>query len=176
VTHIAVVFESMFGNTERLARAIAAGLAGQGSVDILRAAPDVVLDEDVDLVVVGGPTHAFSLSRASTRTSAGQQGAVAQIAGGPGLREWIEGLPARGPVSPAVAAFDTRIKKRGVPGSAARAAEKRLRRLGLPVLTPAMSFWVDGTTGPLVAGEAERARQWGALLAQLLRERQGVAG
>ena len=158
-----VVFESMFGDTERVARAVAQGLAQAMDVDVRRAAPDVTL-AGVDLVVVGGPTHAFSMTRASTRSSAGEQGAPADIAEGPGLREWIASLSlAEG--RPPFVTFDTRIRKRGMPGSAARSAEKALRRLGLTALVPATSFWVTGTSGPLVEGEEDRARQWGATLA-----------
>ena len=58
------------------------------------------------------------------------------------------------------AAFDTRIDKPRVPGSAARAAEKRLRRLGFRFVAAAESFYVTGTKGPLVPGEVERARLW----------------
>jgi hypothetical protein len=62
----------------------------------------------------------------------------------------------------AAVAFDTRFKKpRWLTGSAARAAEKRLRELGYRIAAPAESFFVAGTTGPLVAGELDRARRWG---------------
>jgi hypothetical protein len=44
-------------------------------------------------------------------------------------------------------------------------AEKRLRRLGFRVLARSQSFFVEGTTGPLVRGERERARRWGEELA-----------
>jgi hypothetical protein len=166
-----VVFESMFGNTEEIAKAVAAGLAEHLTVDVVRATPDLTVQDDVELLVVGGPTHAFSMSRANTRSSAAQQGAPAAIGRGPGLREWLDDLNPRAGNGPAVAAFDTRIRKRGVPGSAARAAEKRLRKLRLRVLAPATSFWVAGTTGPLLPDEQERARLWGRSLAQTLHER-----
>jgi hypothetical protein len=65
----------------------------------------------------------------------------------------VDRPPARPADPPLVAAFDTRIRKRGVPGSAARAAEKRLRKKGLMPLAPATSFWVTGTTGPLLPDE-----------------------
>jgi hypothetical protein len=172
--HATVVYESMFGNTERVAQAIAAGLGENMVVHVLRADPGMHLGDDIDLLVVGAPTHAFSMSRKSTRASAGQQGAVGDFANGPGLREWIDALPARGAVAPTVATFDTRIKKRGIPGSAARAAQKKLHGLGLPVLAPAMSFWVSGTTGPLLAGEADRARSWGKGLAEQMQRRQST--
>ena len=60
-----VVYESMFGNTERIARAIRDGLRQSVPTEIVPAyrAPTVV-PADVRLLVVGGPTHAFSMSRA----------------------------------------------------------------------------------------------------------------
>ena len=159
-----VVFESMFGDTERVARAVAQGLGLTMDVDVRRAAPEVTL-AGVDLVVVGGPTHAFSMTRGSTRRSARDQGAPADIADGPGLREWIAAL-SLSEGRPPFATFDTRIRTRGVPGSAARSAERALRRLGLTALVPATSFWVTGTAGPLADGEEDRARQWGTALAR----------
>jgi len=165
MTRALVVYESMFGNTERVARAVALGLAEHIHVDLVRAGPGVTLADDVDLVVVGGPTHAFGLSRPSTRVSAGQQGASGSAASGSGLREWLETLPPPTAYWPATAAFDTRVRKPGVPGSAARSAARRLRHAGLPVVVPPMSFWVRGTGGPLLPGEEGRARSWGRELA-----------
>ena len=166
MTRALVVFESMFGNTERVARAVAVGLAEHIHVELVRAGPGVTLRDDIDLVVVGGPTHAFGMSRPSTRVSAGQQGAGESADGGTGLREWLDMLPEPGAYRPATAAFDTRIRKPGVPGSAARSAARRLRHGGLPVVVPPMSFWVRGTGGPLLPGEEDRARGWGRELAQ----------
>ncbi len=85
------------------------------------------------------------------------------VSEGIGLREW-PGTVHGGSASVAAAAFDTRIKKPRLPGSAARAAEKRLRRLGFRILAPATSFYVTGTLGPLLGGEPQRARRWGELL------------
>jgi len=144
-----VVFESMFGNTQVIARAVAEGLWLQGmSVDIeeVGAAPTVI-GHDVDLLVVGGPTHAFGLSRQGTRRSAAQQPGRAVVSAGMGLREWL-GTVRGSSASVAAAAFDTRIKKPRLPGSAARAAEKRLRRLGFRILATATSFHVAGTLVP----------------------------
>ena len=166
MTRALVVYESMFGNTERVARALAAGLAEHIHVDLVRAGPGVTLADDVDLVVVGGPTHAFGLSRPSTRVSAGQQGAGESAAAGTGLREWLDTLPGPMRHRPAAATFDTRIRKPGVPGSAARSAARRLRHAGLPVVVPPMSFWVRGTGGPLLSGEEDRASSWGRELAR----------
>jgi hypothetical protein len=85
------------------------------------AAPAVIGD-DVELLVVGGPTHAFGLSRPGTRRSAAQQAEDELVSTGIGLREWLGTLP-KGSPDVAVAAFDTRISKPRLPGAAAAAAE-----------------------------------------------------
>jgi flavorubredoxin len=158
-----VVYESMFGNTELIADAIAGGLSERIRVDAVEVgvAPATV-DEDVALLVVGGPTHAFGMSRPQTRQDAARQATAGLVSGGMGLREWLATLQGRAGI--AAATFDTRISRPRLPGSAARAAEKRLRRLGFRVIAPAQSFYVEGTLGPLLGGEKERARRWGETL------------
>lgn len=159
-----VVYESMFGNTQTIADAVAEGIARHVSVDAVEvgAAP-ATIGRDVGLLVVGGPTHAFGLSRPSTRADAPAKSARPLVSAGIGIREWIGALPAA-PARVAAAAFDTRIDRPRVPGSAARGAAKRLRQLGFRLIAPAESFFVTDTAGPLVAGEVERAREWGAEL------------
>ncbi|TYB60282.1 flavodoxin family protein [Nonomuraea sp. PA05] len=160
-----VVYESMFGNTKLIAEAVAEGLATRMRVEVAEAgsAPAAV-GAEFGLLVVGGPTHAFSMSRAATRRSAAQQATAPLISRGDGVREWLTTLrtSSAGLLS---AAFDTRIGKPRMPGSAARGIARRLRRLGIRAVAPAQGFYVSGTEGPLVAGEVERARQWGESLA-----------
>ncbi len=164
MTRAVVVYESMFGNSKAVADAVAAGLAELLAVETVavgEAAED--LGGDGVLLVVGGPTHAFSMSRASTRESAVQQHGAPGPAG-PGIREWLEGFEAADGLL--AAAFDTRIKKKFVPGSAASSAEKRLRKVGCRIVMPAESFWVSDMAGPLLDGELERARAWGRAVAE----------
>ena len=158
-----LVYESMFGNTEEVARAVAHGLARTMQVDVRKVtdAPAPVTTF-VDLIVVGGPTHAFSMSRPASRADAIEKGATR---GDPdvGLREWIDRVK-KGPHSELVAAFDTRAERvRHLPGSAARHAMKLLRRDGY---APAgvESFYVADTAGPLLPGELDRALEWGRRL------------
>lgn len=162
-----VAYESMFGNTRSIAEAIAIGLSTQGvdveASEVSSTSPR--LDPDVDLLVVGAPTHAFSLSRAETRASAAEQASSALVSPGIGLREWLEQLTPAGRL--AVASFDTHADKK-VPGSASRSAQRRLRRAGYRPLVAAESFYVTGMQGPLVAGELDRARAWGVTLARAL--------
>ena len=65
-----VVYESMYGNTHRIADAI--GLEAAFDVASSRCPRRAELIADVDLVVVGGPTHVHGMSRASTRKAAVQ--------------------------------------------------------------------------------------------------------
>lgn len=159
--HALVVFESMFGNTRKIAEAVAEGLRTGMTVDVVevRSAP-ALLGHEIELLVVGGPTHAFSMSRPSTRADAAKQGADGKTAEGTGLREWVDQI-GHGEARPAVAAFDTKVKRPRLPGSAARAALKQLRRAGFSALAQAENFYVGGTPGPLVDGELDRARDWG---------------
>jgi Flavodoxin len=159
-----VVYESMFGNTEAVARAVAGGLAERLEVELhgVSDQPAAAFPK-VNLIVVGGPTHAFSMSRPSTRAEARAQGAASD---GPdvGLREWLTGLEA-GSHSETFAAFDTRVARaRRLPGSAAKKAEKVVHALGYAT-AGRQSFWVEDTRGPLLAGELERAARWGRELA-----------
>ncbi|MEU5868248.1 MULTISPECIES: flavodoxin domain-containing protein [unclassified Nonomuraea] len=164
-----VVYESMYGNTERIAQAVAEGLATRMRAEVAEvgSAPGHVGGE-VALLVVGGPTHAFSMSRASTRDSAAQQAGGPLVSRGRGVREWLATLSTSS-AGLCSAAFDTRVARPRLPGSAGRAVAKRLRRLGVRLVVPPRGFYVAGTQGPLVPGELERARQWGESLAASVR-------
>jgi len=173
-----VVYESMYGNTRDVAKAVADGLATRMQVQLTEvgAAPSILAD-DIGLLVVGAPTHGHGLSRPESRRSAVQHLAAGEppvVSAGLGLREWLAGLEeATTPAHVAAAAFDTRVKgPRLLWGSAARAAEPRLRAAGATVVVPAESFLLDGPRGPkygaLVDGEVERARHWGETLADAL--------
>ncbi|ADD43141.1 hypothetical protein Snas_3477 [Stackebrandtia nassauensis DSM 44728] len=162
---VLLVYESMFGNTRDVANAVADGLATHAHVDVTEVgeAPSL-LGEDVGLLVVGAPTHGLSLSNAKSRRVAAGQAESALVSQGNGLREWIAQLRPLDTAVP-VASFDTRIARPWIPGSAARAALRRLRRKGFPAALRACSFYVTATMGPLVDGERDRARRWGVELA-----------
>ena len=116
------------------------------------------LPANVDLLIVGGPTHAFSMSRSATRHDAVAQGAAPDDESR-GIREWLTGLPPTPQVS--VATFDTRVDKvRRLPGSAARSASKVVTRRRLGRVVSVESFYVEGVDGPLLDGEVERAGAW----------------
>lgn len=164
-----LIYESMFGNTRAVAESIADGLGETVDVFEARIAP-LLFPDDFDLLVVGGPTHAFGMSRPSTRRSAVEEGAPPSQAD-VGIREWMESV-SPGPGLRLGAAFDTRLDKPWIPGSAAHRASGRLRRMGLKLIAPPESFQVSGVSGPLLDGELARARRWGEDLGARLRSPQ----
>jgi hypothetical protein len=169
-----IVFESMYGNTREIAGAIAEGIGEGARIATVHEAGTP--GGDVELLVVGGPTHMHGLSsshsREMTRKGAEEDGHPAldpSASEEPGLREWLRDLPAGGE-APA-AAFDTRIDRSALlTGSAARGIARRLRHRGYDVRA-AESFFVDEGEGPLADGERDRARTWGASLRELLGDR-----
>lgn len=171
-----VVYESMFGNTEEIAKAVAGGLSARLSVDLVEvgAAP-ITIPDGIDLLVVGGPTHAHGMSKPESRADSARRAGDRLVSRGTGIREWLEAVRGGSPKI-ATAAFDTRIKGPGLLwGSAAKGAGKELRRLRFRLIVAPQSFLVDGPTGPLfdrlVEGEVERARGWGQKLGSKLSAR-----
>ena len=164
-----VVYESMYGNTRRVAEAVGRGLAATAEVAVVpvsRAGPDVVAG--ADLVVVGGPTHAHAMSRSATRKAAVDQAGkqpdtvLEPGAAGAGVRDWLASL---GEIHTPAAAFDTRAAAPpALTGRASKGIAKALRRHGLQPVAEPESFLVD-KTNHLQPGEEERAVRWGASLA-----------
>jgi hypothetical protein len=159
-----VVYESIFGNGRAVATAVADGLALHMEVDLMSVdeAPAVIPD-DVTLLVAGGPTHTFALSRPATRAEAVKTGGEAAESLQRGLREWLP-LLERPQHTVFWAAYGTHANTplisriRTVEG----AIERRFRRLGLrPAAIRRESFLVGGMQGPLVPGELARALRWG---------------
>lgn len=161
-----IVTESLFGNTLAIAEAIGDGIAavrGRSGVRVIHASQaPAVLPADVDLLVIGAPTHTLSMPNAGTRDDAVRKGAV--LSEHTGVREWIATVS----LSPGlrVATFDTSIPSRLRLGTAARAAAKALRARGASAATIGPSFWVTGMEGPLADGELGRATAWGRELAE----------
>jgi hypothetical protein len=170
-----IVVESMFGNTHEVAEQMAAGVRlalATTSVQVRDVAnAGVVLPDDVTLLIVGGPTHAFGMSRESTREDAHRRGSTAETA--MGVREWLDLVTISQEQLPVVA-FDTRVDRHFVPGSAAKAIARRLRRLGCYLLEAPVTFYVDDTTGPLADGEQERAYAFGQMAARDFARRSGL--
>lgn len=147
-----VVYDSQFGNTEKIAQTIGDTLARRAETTLLRAAaatPQSMIG--YDLLVVGSPTQRFH----ATETVAG-------------LLENLS-LP-----NVWAAAFDTRFDRAEVDNSVLRFAMKvagenawaapriaaELEKAGAAVVVPPEGFIVQETEGPLRPGELERAAAW----------------
>ena len=160
-----VVYESLWGNTEAVARAIAEGIGPDARV-VNTDVPAGEVVADADLVVAGAPVIGFSLaSDSSRRTIASTEAGAPRPPdlAHPSLRSWLEGLP---PGNRGAAAFETRIwwSLRGATGD----IESGLRKAGYRLVAKAAKFVVTDKYGPLREGELDRARAWGAELARSL--------
>jgi hypothetical protein len=178
-----VLYESMFGNTRQVAEAIADGLARQVSARAVAVTKVAEVDvRGTALMVVGGPTHAWGMSRTNTRHGAAQQAAKSPAltmepgAEGPGIREWLDRVDQQRSAPTRFAAFDTRMRAPlGLSGSAARKIDRRLRHAGAARAAAAEHFIVS-KDNRLVDGELEHARAWGERLGAQLAASQPSAG
>ena len=148
-----VVYDSAYGNTERIARAIGEGLGPQEDIQVVRVAdarPEQLAG--VTLLIVGSPTQRFSPTGATTG--------------------FLKGIPNKGLEGVSVAAFDTRFPKSKIEevgilaffvrlfGYAAEPIASRLEKKGGELAIPPEGFYVDDTEGPLLEGELARAAEW----------------
>jgi hypothetical protein len=145
-----VAYDSLFGNTELIARAVAAGLGRDGEVEVARLSAVKLAESRWQLVVIGAPTQRRAVGRPTGR-----------------LLRQLDDL-----AGVAVAAFDTRYRMpRLLSGAASVIIVNQLRAGGAVLLTEPASFFVRGREGPLEAGEVERAQAWGATIRQLYERR-----
>jgi hypothetical protein len=170
-----VVYESHWGSTAAVARAIAEGLGPEARVLTTDEATGAAIS-DADLIVAGAPVIAFRLATDKVRASLANDSSKAPSPpdlSHPSMRSWLKDLPWGHGRS---AAFETRVwwSPRGVTGD----IERGLEGAGYPPLAKAGRFVVTGTYGPLKDGELERARQWGAELAASMKvgDRSRIAG
>jgi hypothetical protein len=165
-----VVYESVFGDAEKIARAVAEGLSAHLDVQVVVAAEaPPAFGDDLRLLVVGGPNHAMSMPRPATREDAVTKYAARIADTALGLHEWLDAAqPLHGV---AAAAFDTRMDRPKLVTKldhAARTEEKLLHVLGATLAAPAEHFHVVDVQGPLADGEEDRARLWGAALSEIV--------
>ena len=155
-----VVYESHWGNTEAIARAIADGIGPDAVVLTTDAAIGEAIG-DADLIVAGAPVMALRLPTNDTLAKLGEDDKEPRPdVSHPSMRDWLAGLPHGHGFG---AAFETRL--RWSPGGATGAIEKGLAAAGYRRLTPGRKFVVSGGKGPLRAGELDEARVWGGELA-----------
>lgn len=162
-----VVYESIFGNTRAVAEAIVGALEPRVEVELYEASTAPKAPAGLDLLLLGGPTHAFGMSRPGTRASGAQSAEHSVELPEAGIREWLDRQDPGVPSIP-FAAFDTRVRRPRVPGSAGKHAARALRRRGWTEIAAPVSFWVNGVEGPLLDGELARARAWALDLADVI--------
>lgn len=160
-----VVYESLWGNTAAIARAVAEGLGADVSALTTDQATGPAI-EGVDLIVAGAPVLGFMLPTERMREQIGADPGKAPTPpdlSHPSLRSWLKELSAGRGHS---AAFETRIwwSPRGATGSISKALEKS----GYRRIARSQRFVVEGAYGPLRAGELERAKRWGTELARTM--------
>ncbi len=152
-----VVYDSFFGNTEKIAQAIARGLGAAEEVALAHVGSQTPQQlAEATLLVVGSPTRGFRASEATTA--------------------FLTGLPAGSLKGKKVAACDTRLTMESM-GSvirfffwikigkfAAPSMAEALQKAGGELALPPEGFIVKASEGPLAEGELERAEAWGKLL------------
>ena len=138
-----IVYDSVYGNTEKIAKAIAGALTPSGEVKVLRAG-EVNPSElkSVDLLIVGSPTQGGKPTRA--------------------IQDFLNKLPESAIKGMNVAAFDTRFSTKLVAifGYAAGKIAGSLKTKGGTLILPPEAFFVKSKEGPLKEGELERAAGW----------------
>ncbi|MGA2663487.1 MAG: flavodoxin domain-containing protein [Nitrososphaerales archaeon] len=159
-TRACIAYDTLYGNTEKVARALEAGLQEAGVETVCANAREVAIDslDRYDLICVGGPTEWLTASDPVKEFLGRLRGA--DLGGKPCF------------------AFDTRLD-RWLSGSASRAIERQLGRMGLRILRPRRSarvFLVNGRRGgaALKEGEEERFRSIGRELGTALLGGEGV--
>ena len=163
MTRALIIVESCFGNTRAIADSVAAGLI-DGGVDAqvvdVDEAPSC-LPADLDLLILGAPTHNRGLPTAASQAKAREQAGSGEAS--PGIGEWLETTAI--PDFTDAAAFDTVVSKGWLSGSAAKAIAKALQRHQGRRTSSVRSFVVTASKGPLAGGEETDAHNWGRELA-----------
>ena len=136
-----IVYDSVYGNTEKIARAIAEAITPSNEVKVLRAGEANPSElASIDLLIVGSPTHGGRPT--------------------PAVQNLLNKAPKLQGIK--VAAFDTRIPTKLVRvfGYAAGRIANNLKKKGSTLIASPEGFFVTGGQGPLKEGELERAAAW----------------
>ncbi len=136
-----IVYDSVYGNTEKIAKSIGGSMGGD--VRVLRAGEVSASDLDsIDLLVVGSPTYGGRPT--------------------PPIKNFLGGVSEGSIKGRKVASFDTRLSSRlaVVFGYAAGKIGDSLKKRGGDLILSPEGFKVRATKGPLIEGEIERAANW----------------
>jgi flavodoxin I len=138
-----VVYDSVYGNTEKIAKAMAEAVAPSGEANVLRvgeANPSEL--GSFDLLIVGSPTHAGRPT--------------------PAIQEFLNKVTQQSLKDVKAATFDTRVTSKfaKIFGNAAGRMGGYLTKKGFVLISSPENFFVTGREGPLKEGELERAAAW----------------
>ncbi|HHY95023.1 MAG TPA: flavodoxin family protein [Firmicutes bacterium] len=156
-----VVYDSVFGNTEKVAQAIGDSLGAKEDVAVSRVT-DVKLEQidGLTLLLVGSPTRGFKPTKA--------------------IVEFLDRIPAGGLKGVRISAFDTRISAEDVNSRflktlmrvfryAAEPIARKLEKKGGTLTVPPEGFIVKDSEGPLKEGELKRAAGWAKSIMSTMR-------
>ncbi len=138
-----IVYDSVYGNTEQIAKAVAGAITPSDGVKVLRAGEANPSElESIDLLIVGSPTQGGRPT--------------------PAIQDFLNKVSEPAIKGINVAAFDTRFSTRwvGIFGYAAGKIADSLKRKGATLVASPEAFFVKGKEGPLKDGELERAASW----------------
>lgn len=143
-----IVYDSVYGNTEKIAKAIGSAIAGETKV-LHAGETDLSRLVEFDLIIIGSPTHGGRPTKA--------------------IKDFLDQIPANAIKGTAVASFDTRVESKGIFlgtitkifGYAAPRIAKDLEQKGAKARAAPEGFIVKDSEGPLKEGELERAAGWG---------------
>ena len=147
-----VVYDSQFGNTQRLANAIAQTLREYGAARAVSVnQPESTKLEGVDMLILGCPTQGWRPT--------------------PAIASLLENIATESWRDLKIACFDTRFHKpRWLTGSAAVRMAHALQLMGIAPIMPPESFFVTESHGPLASGEEARAVRWAQQLHEKVAE------
>lgn len=148
-----IIYDSVFGNTEKIARAIGKGFEEHGNVQVVKVG-DVTYNqlEGIDYLVIGSPTRKFRPT--------------------PKISGFLKSIPKNGLSNVKVAVFDTRFTEQEIEririlaffvrifGYAAKSMTKLVLKKGGEPVVPSKGFYLRETEGPLLENELQRAGNW----------------
>ena len=148
-----IVYDTKFGNTEKIAKALAEGMKKEGvNVDCLKIDQvDVSKLGEYDMLAIGGPTHGFGLSEP--------------------MKDFLQKLENVNLSGKKAVAFDTKLKSRFA-GSAGKRIEKKLEKLGMSIVKSHVSAVVNGREGPIEESAEKTFSQIGVNVAKSLQQPQ----
>jgi len=142
-----IVYESMFGNTKKVAEAIAENLNNIEKIEtVIKTAKDVDPMEvlDYDLILIGSPNHMGGPTR--------------------DIKKFICKLEKIGLKGKKGATFDTYVRKNI--NKAVRKMERKITEKvpGLELITPGLSVKVGGISGPVLEEELPKCNDFANMI------------